>query len=133
MLFDLQGSRKTAVKVIYLGLAILMAGGLVLFGVGSSVNGGLANVFDSGNGSSAAKDSVNKYSEQVQANPQNKKALANLIAARYSLAGTPENFNQDKGTFSKEGSTQLKLLKTDWNTYLKLTKNKPDLATANYA
>jgi hypothetical protein len=133
MLFDLQGSRKTAVKVIYLGLAILMAGGLVLFGIGSSVNGGLANVFDSGGGSSAAKDGVEKYSEQVQANPEDKKALQNLIAARYTLAGDPENFNQDEGTFSEAGKQQLKFLKNDWNTYLKVTDNKPDLATANYA
>jgi hypothetical protein len=133
MLFDLQGSRKTAVKVIYLGLAILMGGGLILFGVGSSVNGGLANVFDSGSGSSAAQDAVEKYAEQVQGDPKNAAALKSLIAARYSLAGTPENFNQEKGTFSDEGTAQLKLLKNDWNTYLKVTKNKPDLATANYA
>ena len=133
MLFDLQGSRKTAVKVIYLGLAILMAGGLVLFGVGSSVNGGLANVFGGSDSTSAAKDSVNKYSEQVQANPKNVKALQSLIAARYSLAGDPKNFNQDKGTFSAEGKQQLTLLKADWNDYLKLTDNKPNLATANYA
>jgi hypothetical protein len=133
MLFDLQGPRKTAVKAIYLGLAILMGGGLILFGVGSSVNGGLANVFTGGGGSSASKDAVNKYAEQVQTNPENKAALQSLIAARYSLAGTPENFNQAKGTFSKEGTTQLKLLKNNWNTYLKLTKNNPDLATANYA
>lgn len=133
MLFDLQGPRKTAVKVIYLGLAILMAGGLVLFGIGSSVNGGLANVFSGDSGSSAAKDNVNKYAEQVQANPKNKAALQSLIAARYSLAGTPENFNQEEGTFSKEGTDQLNLMKDDWNDYLKLTDNKPNLATANYA
>ncbi|MBJ7353831.1 MAG: hypothetical protein JHC98_03320 [Thermoleophilaceae bacterium] len=133
MLFDLQGSRKTAVKVIYLGLAILMAGGLVLFGIGSSVNGGLANVFSGDSGSSAAKDNVNKYAEQVQADPKNKVALQNLIAARYSLAGTPENFNQEKGTFSQEGKDQLELMKDDWNDYLKLTDDKPNLATANYA
>jgi hypothetical protein len=133
MLFDLQGSRKTAVKVIYLGLAILMAGGLVLFGVGSSVNGGLANVFGGSDSTSAAKKEVNKYSDQVLANPKNKKALQNLIAARYTLAGDPKNFNQDKGTFSAEGTQQLKFLKNDWNDYLKLTDQKPDLSTANYA
>jgi hypothetical protein len=133
MLFDLQGPRKTAVKAIYLGLAILMGGGLILFGVGSNVNGGLADVFGGGSGSSAAKDSVNKYAEQVQADPENVKALQSLIAARYTLAGDPDNFNQAKGTFSKEGKEQLNLLKKNWNAYLKATDNKPNLATANYA
>lgn len=134
MLFDLQGPRKTAVKVIYLGLAILMAGGLVLFGIGSNVNGGLADVFGGSNDSTkAAKDNIEKYSEQIAANPKNEKALQSLIAARYSLAGDPENFNQESGEFSAEGKKQLELLKDDWNDYLKVTDNKPNLATANFA
>ena len=55
MLFDLQGPRKTFVKVIYLGLAILMAGGLVLFGIGSNnAPGGLADVFGGGDSASQA-------------------------------------------------------------------------------
>ena len=134
MLFDLQGPRKTAVKVIYLGLAILMAGGLVLFGVGSSVPGGLADVFSGGNSSTAAaKDNIEKYSKQIAANPKNEKALEGLIAARYSLAGDEENFNQETGEFTEEGKAQLELLKDDWSDYLKATDNKPNLATANFA
>lgn len=133
MLFDLQGSRKTAVKVIYLGLAILMAGGLVLFGIGSNVNGGLADVFGGNNSQSAAKDNVKKYSEQVAQDPKNAKALQNLIAARYTLAGDPANYNQKKNTFTTEGKQQLKQLAADWKTYLKLTDNKPNIGTANFA
>src|SRR3954465_4102042 len=42
MLFALRGSgRRTTVKVVYVTLAILMGGGLVLFGIGGSVSGGL--------------------------------------------------------------------------------------------
>ena len=36
MLFDLKGKRKRLVQVVYLGLAILFGGGLVLFGVGGT-------------------------------------------------------------------------------------------------
>lgn len=133
MLFDLQGSRKTAIRVIYLGLAILMAGGLILFGIGSSVNGGLADVFGGSNSESTAKDNVDKYAKQVAANPKSEQALQNLIAARYTLAGDPANYNQKKNTFTAEGTGQLKLLKQDWNTYLKLTGHKPNLGTANFA
>ncbi len=133
MLFDLQGPRKTAVKVIYLGLAILMAGGLVLFGIGSNVQGGFADVFGSSSSASQARDNVKKYAEQTQADPKNKTSLQNLIAARYTLAADEENYNKEKNTFTEEGTQQLKLLGDDWETYLKLTDNKPSLATANYA
>lgn len=134
MLFDLQGSRKTAVKVIYLGLAVLMAGGLVLFGIGSNnAPGGLADVFGSNSSESAAKDNVNKYAEQVQKDPKNEKALASLIAARYTLAADPKNFNQESGEFTQAGEDQLNLLKKNWATYLKLTDNQPNIGTANFA
>ena len=53
MLFDLRSrGRRRTVQVVYLGLALLMGGGLVLFGVGAgNGNGGLLNAF-TGNGSS---------------------------------------------------------------------------------
>jgi hypothetical protein len=133
MLFDLQGPRKTFVKVIYLGLAILLGGGLVLFGIGSDVNGGLADIFGNSSSASQARDNVEKYAKQVEANPKNKEALQNLIAARYTLSADESNFNKEKGTFSKEGTQQLNLTKSDWETYLKLVDDKPNLATANYA
>ena len=42
MLFDLRGrGRRRTVQTIYLTLAVLMGGGLVLFGIGGSVSGGL--------------------------------------------------------------------------------------------
>ena len=46
MLFDLRGrGRRRFVQGIYLGLAILMGGGLILFGVGAGTNGGLLDAF----------------------------------------------------------------------------------------
>ena len=46
MLFDLRGrGRRRAVQAIYLGLAILMGGGLVLFGIGGATSGGLLDAF----------------------------------------------------------------------------------------
>ncbi len=133
MLFDLQGSRKTAVKVIYLGLAILMAGGLVLFGVGSNVNGGLADVFGGSSSADSARDQVKTYSESVQKNPKDAAALSKLIAARYALAGDTENFNAKDGTFSAEGTQQLKDARQEWGTYRKLTGDDFSTQTANYA
>src|SRR5918997_620937 len=45
MLFDLRGTgRRRTVKVVYITLAFLMGGGLVLFGIGGDVSGGLVDV-----------------------------------------------------------------------------------------
>ena len=50
MLFDLRSrGRRTTVRGVYLTLAILMGGGLILFGVGTGVGGGgLLNAFSGG-------------------------------------------------------------------------------------
>ena len=38
MLFDLRGAhRRRVVKIVYVALALLMGGGLVLFGIGGAV------------------------------------------------------------------------------------------------
>src|SRR3954447_19510064 len=89
MLFDLRGRRRRAVQVTYLFLALLMGGGLVLFGVGGSVSGGLLDAFKGGGGSSgdsAIQDKVKKEEERLAKNPQSTAVLAVLIRDYYSLA-----------------------------------------------
>lgn len=132
MLFDLQGPRKTFVKVIYLGLAILLAGGLVLFGIGSDVNGGLADLFGGG-AKGQLESQVEDAQEKVEKQPKNPEALAELLGARYTLAADESNFNPETGDFTAEGTEQLELAKKNWEAYLKLTKDDPDQAAANYA
>ncbi len=68
MLFDLRSrGRRRTVQAVYLGLAVLMGGGLILFGVGSgNGGGGLLNAF-TGNGSGSAQRQV--------VSPQEKAAL----------------------------------------------------------
>ena len=56
MLFDLRGRRRRAVQATYLTLAVLMGGGLVLFGIGGDVSGGLFDAF-SGNSSNTTDNS----------------------------------------------------------------------------
>src|ERR671914_171088 len=50
MLFDLRGRRRRAVQATYLTLAVLMGGGLVLFGIGGDVSGGLFDAFSDRSG-----------------------------------------------------------------------------------
>ena len=58
MLFDLKGKRRRAVQGTYLMLAVLMGAGLVLFGIGSSTNGGLGDLFSGGGGSNKGNSVV---------------------------------------------------------------------------
>src|SRR5512132_2401536 len=89
MLFDLRGRRRRAVQGTYLLLALLMGGGLVLFGVGGDVSGGLLDAFKGGGGpsaNSAFQDRIDKQEERLQANPRNEQVLKNLVRDYYSLA-----------------------------------------------
>src|SRR5512140_2327389 len=97
MLFDLRSrGRRRTVQAVYLGLAILMGGGLVLFGVGTGTGGGgLLNAF--GGGSSNQKQVLSSDEKtalkQVQQNPNNAAAWSSLVQARWTNAGQGSNFN----------------------------------------
>ncbi|MBI4897852.1 MAG: hypothetical protein HY827_05740 [Actinobacteria bacterium] len=130
MLFDLQGRRKTGIKVIYLGLAILMGGGLVLFGIGSNVNGGFFDALSgSGGGDSEYKKAVQESSKYLAAHPKSPKAYEDLIADRYTYAGA--GFDDKTQKFNAKSKAQLKMMIDDWKNYKKVTK-KIDLNTASY-
>src|SRR5919199_798752 len=90
MLFDLKGKRRRFVQATYLGLAVLMGVGLVAFGIGSSVNGGLFDAFKGGGGSNKADEAIQKRIDAaertLQTNPRNTAALASLTRAHYQMA-----------------------------------------------
>jgi len=141
MLFDLRSrGRRRTVQAVYLGLAILMGGGLVLFGVGTGTGGGgLLNAF--GGGSSNQKQVLSSDEKaalkQVQQNPNNATGWANLVQARWTNAGQGSNFDASTGQFTAGGKKELKNATQAWQKYLALTKNPdPDvgiLAARAYA
>jgi hypothetical protein len=130
MLFDLRGrGRRRTVQGIYLSLAILMGGGLVLFGVGNGNGlGGLLNGL-SGNGSNGGSAIVTKAEQaavrQTKLHPQDPAAWSALVKARYSASSQGSNFNSTTGTYSAAGKKVLAQVDQAWEQYLKLTK-KPD-------
>jgi hypothetical protein len=135
MLFDLRSrGRRRTVRGVYLGLAILMGGGLVLFGVGTGVGGGgLLNAFGGG-GSSNQNQVVNQQEQQAvkatQANPTDPSAWASLLQARWTAATQAPDFNSNTGTFTAAGRNELAGAAQAWQRYLALTKNPdPNLAT----
>lgn len=131
MLFDLRSrGRRRTVQVVYLGLAILMGGGLVLFGVGAGNGlGGLLNAF-TGNGSGSNQNAVVSTQEKaadkaVKANPNSAAAWSGLVQARWSSAGQGSNYNATTQSFTASGKKELVGLTAAWQRYLQLTSS-PD-------
>jgi hypothetical protein len=135
MLFDLRSrGRRRTVQAVYLMLAILLGGGLVLFGVGAGNGlGGLLNAFNGGGSTSGQKAVVSQQEQQAlkqtQQSPNDPAAWANLVQARWTSAGQGANFNASTGQFTKSGLNELNLATQAWQHYLTLTKNPdPNLA-----
>ena len=137
MLFDLRGrGRRRTVQVIYLTLAILMGGGLILFGIGGGTNGGLFDAIGGSGSSSTSTDTVFKkrlaaYERQLQANPQDTAALIGLTKLHFGNASTGENFNQTQNAYTEKGLAELRQASASWQRYLATNPKKPDPSTAN--
>ena len=130
MLFDLQSpGRQRVIKVVYTLLAVLLAVGLVGFGIGSSATGGLSEIFGGGGSSDTGfEDDIDDAQARVDANPKNERAQLQL-ATLYLQQG---NSQLDADT-----STGQTVLTTDaeesfnkaadaWDAYLKQKPAKPD-------
>ena len=133
MLFDLRGRRRRAVQVTYLLLALLMGGGLVLFGVGGDVSGGLLDAFKGGGGpsaDSAFQKRIDRQEERLQANPRNEAVLQGLVRDYYSVATS----KRESGTtgFPADAKEDLRKAGSYWHRYLAAVDN-PDPDVAGYA
>jgi uncharacterized tellurite resistance protein B-like protein len=132
MLFDLRGRRRRVVQGTYLLLALLLGGGLVLFGVGGDVSGGLLDAFKGGggpSGDSALQGRIDKQVERLQQNPGNQALLQNLVRDYYSQATTKR---QNGATFPPDAKDDLRKAGAYWNRYASVA-DKPSAATAAYA
>jgi hypothetical protein len=134
MLFDLRGrGRRRTVQVIYLTLAILLGGGLVLFGIGGDVQGGLVDVFTGGGGGGGdndlLEDDVKKAQKRVDANAQDAAAWAELAEAKHSLAGVTEGYDETTGTYGGKARAVALDATRAWEQHVKLAKGKPDADT----
>lgn len=134
MLFDLRGRRRRAVQATYLMLAVLMGGGLVLFGIGGDVSGGLVDAFKGGgggsNGDSVLRDRAERQEERLAKEPQNQAVLQNLIRDYYSLA----TGQRESGTvgFPADARDELQKVATYWQRYAAAV-DEPSADSATYA
>ena len=134
MIFDLKGKRRTTVQGVYLTLAILMGAGLVLFGIGSSVNGGLSDLFGGGGGGSdqatkTVQKNIDAAEKKLKTNPSDGAALAALVRGHYQLATQKADAN---GSFTSSSRGELQATADAWQRYADATK-KTDKGIANTA
>jgi hypothetical protein len=133
MLFDLRGrGRRRTIKFVYITLALLMGGGLVLFGIGGggAMQGGLVDAIT---GTSGGDTGIERFENQerdalrtTQTNPRDEAAWAALARARVQVAGMGDNFDPNAGTYTEPGRAKLSAAADAWDKYLELDPEKPD-------
>jgi hypothetical protein len=135
MLFDLRGRRRRAVQATYLTLAVLMGGGLVLFGIGGDVSGGLFDAFSDRSGSGSASEDlqerIDQREERLSANPQNEATLKALIRDYHALAGA--QLPAGGGPYPEEAKDELGQAGEYWQRYLEVEDGEPDSSLARLA
>ena len=128
MLFDLRSrGRRRTVQAVYLFMAVLLGGGLILFGVGAGNGiGGILNAFTGSGSSSASKQVISQQEtaalKETRANPDNPAAWGDLLQARWTSAGQGSNYNASTGTFTASGKQELAGAASAWQRYVSLAK-----------
>lgn len=133
MLFDLKGKRRRLVQATYLTLALLMGGGLVLFGIGGDVSGGLFDAFSERQGNVSNADETfrerrDQAQERLRVNPRDEAALKQLVRANYQLASSEAG---QATTFPPEAQDELRAAAAAWQRYLALDPDPIDESLAN--
>jgi hypothetical protein len=133
MLFDLRArGRRSVVRVIYIGLALIFLLGAVGFGVGGGFgSGGVADIFTSNEGSGSASFSreIAKYRKLTQKEPGNAGAWEQLTKALLHEAGG-EAYVSRTGVVTGKGKELYKQAAQAWAGYIALNPAKPNAELA---
>ena len=138
MLFDLRGrGRRRTIQVIYLSLALLMGGGLVLFGIGGNTSGG--GLFDAvlgeESGGNSATDTLDNRIKSVYAKtrtqPREPSNWAELASLRFQRANI-DGIAADDLTYTAKGKERLTLATQAWERYLELDPKQPNPRVARF-
>jgi hypothetical protein len=132
MLFDLRGRRRRAVQATYLMLAVLMGGGLVLFGIGGDVSGGLFDAIggnsNGGSGNAQLDNRIERQQERLKASPGSQAVLAELVRLNYQAASA--QVPSGSTTMPDGAKDELRKAGAYWDRYVTATDGdpSPDLA-----
>jgi hypothetical protein len=135
MLFDLRGRRRRLVQVTYLLLAVLMGGGLVLFGIGGDVSGGLFDAFSGSSGGGTANEQleerIDREEERLAANPRSEATLKALVRDYHALAGA--QLPTGALEYPDDAQDELRQAGEYWQRYLGVEDKDPDASLARLA
>lgn len=132
MLFDLRGKgRRRTVRVIYVGLALLMGGGAVLFGVGTFGGTGVLSSLNTneGSGASSFAGTIKRYRKVTRREPGNVRAWEKLTEAQLHEAGS-EKYVTQTGLVTDKGKQLFSQASQSWGSYLALNPSKPSVKLA---
>ena len=119
-------------QATYLTLALLMGGGLVFFGIGGDVSGGLFDAFSErgggGNGNEAIEKRIDANEKRAAAGSE--PAMKELVRDYYQLATTQTD--PSATGFPDDAKDELAKAGTYWTRYLRTTE-KPDASLARVA
>src|SRR3954464_1268829 len=134
MLFDLRGrGRRRAVPGIYLFLAILMGGGLIFFGIGGNVSGGLFDAL-SDRSNNSADSGFQKRPDTAKngavAQPASAPAQAAYLKVQVEELAGPKYSDPNTGALTDDGKQKFPAVETTWDKYVKLNPDPVDLTVA---
>jgi hypothetical protein len=134
MLFDLRSrGRRSAVKVIYIGLAVLFVLGFVGFGVGGGF--GSSGIFSALNGEKESggasfSSQISKYRKLTRQQPSNPAAWEGLTKAILHESGGEAYTDSRTGTPTSKGRELYAQAAQAWGGYLALNPPKPNVELA---
>jgi hypothetical protein len=135
MLFDLRGHRRRAVQATYVILAVLMGGGLVLFGIGGSSGGIVDAITGNNSGGSNVNDQLQKridsQKERLAASPTNAAVLAELVRLNYQAAVSQQP--SGSSAFPEDAKDSLRAAGAYWDRYVKAKDGEPSPDLARFA
>ncbi len=136
MLFDLRSrGRRRTVQVVYLGLAGLMALGLIGFGIGGGFGGG--GLFEglsrqTGSRGASFSSEVRSAEKRIAAHPSEAAAWAALTEADLHQASGAEYYDSNTGTYTAKGKQELQKAASAWSRYLQIEPKNPSPRIAEH-
>jgi predicted Zn-dependent protease len=134
MLFDLRSrGRRTTVRVVYGGVAIIFVIAFVGAGVGTGFGGNfsIGELFGGGGGSKTYGAAVQTAEKHTKREPSNPAAWQALTEAQLRQSSEPEYSNQTSEGFTTKGKQLLAHVQQSWERYLALAGNHPSPALAH--
>jgi hypothetical protein len=134
MLFDLRGRRRRAVQATYLTLAVLMGGGLVFFGIGGDVSGGLFDAFSDRSGGTSSdqlQERIDRLEGRLETNPRSEATLKALVRDYHAAASA--ELPSGTAQYPEEAMDELGQASRYWQRYLEIEDGEPDPSLARLA